>query len=208
MQFRAGDKRAIARGEITLSFRRWRRPQAKAGGRYRVGEQVIEVTSVERIDPSAISIDDARAAGRDSPAAVIESIRVHQHRSADPDAPIYCVAFRCLGALVDSHSVLAADDQLDELDLDAVAERLRRMDARSRRGTWTRATLAAIAEAPGRRAADLAAQQGCETQAFKADVRKLKALGLTISLETGYELSPRGRAVFESLLAGSDGADI
>ena len=33
-----------------------------------------------------------------------------------------------------------------------------------------------------------------ERMAFKADVRKLKELGLTHSLPVGYEISPRGRA--------------
>jgi hypothetical protein len=35
---------------------------------------------------------------------------------------------------------------------------------------------------------------GRERLEFKRDVRKLKELGLTLSLEVGYELSPRGRA--------------
>jgi hypothetical protein len=35
---------------------------------------------------------------------------------------------------------------------------------------------------------------------FKADVRKLKELGLTESLEVGYRLSPRGRAVLGFIL--------
>jgi hypothetical protein len=34
---------------------------------------------------------------------------------------------------------------------------------------------------------------------FKIDVRKLKNLGLTRSLEIGYELSPRGEAYLKSL---------
>ena len=38
---------------------------------------------------------------------------------------------------------------------------------------------------------DLAESFGRETLPFKRDVRKLKELGLTISLEIGYELSPR-----------------
>ena len=46
-------------------------------------------------------------------------------------------------------------------------------------------------------APDLAASFGRETAPFKRDVRKLKELGLTISLEVGYELSPRGRAYLE-----------
>jgi predicted DNA-binding transcriptional regulator YafY len=44
------------------------------------------------------------------------------------------------------------------------------------------------------RAAELAAELGLETQPFKRDVRKLKELGLTESLEVGYRLSPRGAA--------------
>jgi hypothetical protein len=34
---------------------------------------------------------------------------------------------------------------------------------------------------------------GRERFAFKADVRKLKMLGLTISHDVGYEISPRGQ---------------
>lgn len=52
-----------------------------------------------------------------------------------------------------------------------------------------------IDEHPGRRAAELAALAGRETLAFKADVRRLKELGLTESLEVGYRLSPRGGAL-------------
>ena len=44
------------------------------------------------------------------------------------------------------------------------------------------------------RPADLAAALGRERLPFEADVRKLKALGLTESLEVGYRRSPRGRA--------------
>ena len=36
-----------------------------------------------------------------------------------------------------------------------------------------------------------------ETKRYKTDVRKLKELGLTESLEVGYRLSPRGRAYLE-----------
>ena len=44
------------------------------------------------------------------------------------------------------------------------------------------------------RAGDLAAELGMERLPFKTDVRKLKALGLTESLDVGYRLSPRGTA--------------
>ena len=66
--------------------------------------------------------------------------------------------------------------------------------ARLAHGAWTRTTLETIAAKPATRAADLAAQLGRETVAFKSDVRKLKNLGLTYSLEVGYRLAPRGAA--------------
>ena len=36
-------------------------------------------------------------------------------------------------------------------------------------------------------------------QPFKRDVRKLKEMGLTISLLVGYELSPRGEAYLRAI---------
>jgi hypothetical protein len=80
-----------------------------------------------------------------------------------------------------------------------VLRRLRRLDAASRHGPWTRAVLELISDHPGRRAPDLAASRGRETRPFKADVRKLKELGLTESLAVGYQLSPRGQAVLAHL---------
>lgn len=44
------------------------------------------------------------------------------------------------------------------------------------------------------RAPDLAARVGLDVPRFKRRVRRLKALGLTISLDVGYRLSPRGKA--------------
>ena len=73
--------------------------------------------------------------------------------------------------------------------------RLRRLDQAARHGPWTRATLASIDRRPATRAAELAEELGRETLPFKRDVRKLKELGLTESLDSGYRLSPRARAL-------------
>jgi hypothetical protein len=56
-------------------------------------------------------------------------------------------------------------------------------------------TLEILQANPGVRAADLCGLVGLEKAAFKINVRKLKALGLTESLEVGYRLSPRGAAL-------------
>ncbi len=204
MQFRQADQDAIVSGELTMTFRRWRSPQARTGGRYRVGEHVIEVTSVDQIEPSEISVEDARAAGHESAEAALDAVRRNQRKSGDPSAPLYRVAFRCLGQQTDPRRILAAGSDIEVDELDALIERLGNMDKRAKQGPWTRAVLESISADPGRRAANLAAAQGRETAKFKADVRKLKALGLTISLEVGYELSPRGRVVLEALKATAD----
>ena len=203
MQFRQRDREAIASGDLTTTFRRWRSPQARVGGRYRLGSIAIEVTAVDRIEPSEITIGSARAAGHDSPEAVLEAIRRNQRKGADANAPLYRVNFKCLGEQPDPRSILAAEAGLDSGELTTITGRLAKMDSRARHGPWTRTTLEAISTTPGRRAAELAAAQGRETQKFKTDVRKLKALGLTISLEVGYELSPRGRVVLDALQSES-----
>jgi DNA-binding HxlR family transcriptional regulator len=81
--------------------------------------------------------------------------------------------------------------------LDGIAARLARLDAASRRGPWTAAVLGLIGRRPAVRAAELAADLGIATEVLKRDVRKLKELGLTESLNPGYRLSPRGEAVLK-----------
>ena len=199
MQFRQADLAAIADGAITLTFRRWKRPQAKPGKRHRLGDGSIEIVSVDAIEESQITESDARASGHASAAEVLDSVRGNLRRGQDPSAQLYRVEFRWLGAEVQPRERLAADDSLDDAELDEVLTKLERMDARAAIGPWTVQTLAAIDANPGRRAGDLASAQDRDTAKFKTDVRKLKALGLTTSLEVGYRLSPRGQRVFAAL---------
>ena len=77
----------------------------------------------------------------------------------------------------------------------------RALDERAPAGPWTRQVLELIEAKPAVRAADLSRHLGREKLDFKADVRKLKALGLTESLEVGYRLSPRGAALLARLRA-------
>jgi hypothetical protein len=47
MMFSRDLRDALARGEISVSVRRWSRPQVKVGGRYQSSGVVIEIDSVE-----------------------------------------------------------------------------------------------------------------------------------------------------------------
>ena len=86
-------------------------------------------------------------------------------------------------------------DELTAEDVATITKKLERMDAKE---PWTKKTLALIQKNPRIAASKLAAKLGRETLPFKADVRRLKKLGLTQSFEVGYEISPRGRAYLET----------
>jgi hypothetical protein len=48
VQFSPDLRDAVARGDVTLSIRLWRRPKVRVGGRYPVAGTFIEVTSGPR----------------------------------------------------------------------------------------------------------------------------------------------------------------
>ncbi|HZQ59139.1 MAG TPA: hypothetical protein VFA84_13950 [Acidimicrobiales bacterium] len=177
----------IADGSVTVTFRRWRRPQARAGRRQRTPAGIIEIDGVDVVDPASVSDEDAARAGYEDAASLLAGLR------GRPGDPVYRIAFHAVHE-PDPRSVLAASDRLAPEDITEIDRRLDRLDRASSHGAWAREVLAEIAARPGVRAPDLAASFGRETQPFKADVRKLKNLGLTISLKVGYELSPRGNA--------------
>jgi hypothetical protein len=174
-------------GSITLAFRRWRRVQAVAGHHYRTRLDMVVAESVDLVTPADITAADARAAGYPDVAALLADLR------GDPALPLHRIRFRRLHE-PDPRDELAATAKLTEADSAAIGARLARMDAASKHGPWTAAFLAQIAARPAVSSVFLADTLGWERPEFKLHVRRLKALGLTISLEVGYRLSPRGQA--------------
>jgi hypothetical protein len=190
MLFRRPALDGIRTGEVTLAYRRWDRPHAIAGGRQRtiIGELAID--SVERVARSAITAEDARRAGHATRADLLREL------DARGDGPIWRIELHWAGA--DPRVALREQADLDPAEIEALRARLDRLDRASGHGPWTRETLELIRRRPEVLAADLAAAMGREKQPFKRDVRKLKELGLTESLQRGYRLSPRGRALLEA----------
>jgi hypothetical protein len=182
----------LADGSITRTFRTWKRAQARAGGRYRVGGMLLEVDAVRRVAVADLTEADARAAGEADLAALRRRLR-----DPAPEALVWRVDLHYAGP--DDRIALRGDDALDPPEVDRLAARLDRMDAAAADGPWTRAVLHLIAARPGVVSTELAAERGQERQAFKTGVRKLKELGLTESLPVGYRLSPRGRALLAAL---------
>jgi len=181
----------IATGEIDTLFRRQKRPTVKTGGTLRTSIGMLDILSVEQIELDQVTVDDAGRAGFDSVDAARTSLL------EKPEGVFLRVRVRPGGA--DPRIELRQRADLTEAELDEVWERLDRLDNAAAGGAWTSHFLMLISRRPHVRAPDLAASIGWETKPFKANVAKLKALGLTISHSPGYELSPRGHAVLAAL---------
>jgi hypothetical protein len=186
-RFHAG----LADGSVTLAFRRWRRPSVKAGGRQRTPVGELAIDAVDEVALDDITDDEARRAGYADRAELLGEL------ARRADGTLYRIEFHHAGA--DPRIALREQAQLSDDEWQRIAARLDRLDRASRHGPWTATVLRLIAERPAVRAADLAESLGREKLPFKTDVRKLKELGLTESLEVGYRISPRGRAVLARL---------
>lgn len=180
----------IVRGEVSLVFRRWRRPTVRSGGSLRTALGVLRILDVAPVAEAEISEADAGRAGFSSRAALLEGLDGREGQ-------VYRIAVEYAGA--DPRIALRRQDDLSDEEIEQIIGRLQRLDARSPAGAWTARVLAAIEAQPGVVSQTLAARLGCEKDWLKPQVRRLKNLGLTVSLASGYELSPRGRVVLRHL---------
>lgn len=179
MLFRRETLEGIANGAVTLAFRRWRSAAAVTGGTQRTAFGVVRFGQVDRIELGAIGAEDTIAAGYADRDALLRELN---SRAGD--------LYRIELAGIDSDPRETLREHTD-LDPDVLGW-LTRTD-------WALPILKAIDQAPEVRAADIAEPLGVPRDRFKARVRELKNRGLTISLETGYRISPRGAAALAKL---------
>jgi hypothetical protein len=174
----------IANGTITLVLRRWDAPRAKPGGTQRTVAGTVRIDDVaEHPGSYRVTAAQARAAGYP------DAKTAQKELDRRPAKHTYLIAVSYLAP--DERPELADDDRLSGADVDAITARLDRWDAAT--APWTRRYLEMIGANEAVRAPDLAAREGLDVPRFKRRVRQLKGLGLTISLDVGYRLSPRGR---------------
>ena len=178
----------IRDGTVTAVFRRWDAPRVRPGGTQRTPAGVVRFVSVQPVDSDDLTAQDAAGAGM----ASLAELRKANARGRGEQLYRIAVTFDR-----PDERVALRDTPPTGADVAAITAVLDRMDRGRRTGPWTREILRLIAARPAVRAPDLAASLGRETQPFKIDVRKLKELGLTHSLEVGYQLSARGRAYLE-----------
>jgi len=181
----------LADGTIDVAFRRWARPRVRVGSKLRTAVGVIAVDRIDEVTAAEITDEDGRRAGFMSRADLLADL------ARQREGRVYRIGLRVDGP--DPRVALRERGGVSGDELAEIEHRLARLDAASRHGAWTMTILRLIRDRPAVRAGDLAPELGQDTQPFKRDVRKLKELGLTESLETGYRLSPRGRAVLGRL---------
>lgn len=167
-------------GSITLAFRRWQKPAARAGATQRFAGGVLAFDEVEVIPLKALTAADAKKAGFSNKEELLKLLQ--------GEGLLYRIVLRYAGP---DNRIELRRQPLSSEEIEALKGRLARWQALP--------ILQAIRANPGRRAPDLAASFGKETLPFKAQVRRLKELGLTESLRIGYQLSPRGRELLEHL---------
>jgi hypothetical protein len=185
--FRSDILQGIAEGRVTLAFRRWRRAPPAEGSFLRSPVGVLRLDRVTVIDEGDITTEDIRRTGMS-----LDALRA----SIAGEGTLLRIELRLAGE--DPRTALR-ERLPDRAELEAVAARLARIDAASST-PWTTRYLQLIADQPANVSRVLAPQVGADVPPFKRRVRQLKELGLTESLEVGYRLSPRGRAVLEVLL--------
>ena len=180
----------VVGGEVSLVFRRWRRPTVRAGGTLRTALGVLRILDVAAVAEADISEADAARAGFSSRAALLNEL-------GSREGQVYRIAVQYAGA--DPRIALRRRDDLSDAEIGQIIDKLRGLDTRSPAGPWTGRVLAAIEAQPGVVSRTLSELLDCDRDWLKPQVRKLKNLGLTVSLATGYELSPRGRLVLSHI---------
>jgi len=174
----------VADGSIVVAYRRWGGLRVREGSTFRTTAGVVGIREITIVDPNDITEADARAAGADSRAALLASLR------GAPSDPVYRIGLHWVGE--DPRQALGDEEDLDGEAREDLDRRLARLDARAADGAWTHGVLRCIRDRPGAPASELSGSTDLPT--FKRRVRALKELGLTRSLAVGYALSPRGRA--------------
>jgi hypothetical protein len=178
---------AIKAGTVDRQFRRWTKPTVKTGGTLTNEWGVLAIDAVEPVELADVTDDDIAHCG--------VSTRAELESYLAPEGQLYRVRLHYAG---EDPRIALRQAVPDDAELAVLAKKLAKMDGAE---PWTVTTLSLIEEFPEKRAASLAKKRGMDQLPFKVQVRKLKALGLTESLEIGYRLSPRGEAVLRALRA-------
>lgn len=151
---------------------------------------VLRIGEVSVVSKGDITQADAQAAGYQHLSGLLKEL------DSRSEGEIYSI-----GLKLESEDPRIAKSQntvITPEELMALKTKLEKWDQWTPK-PWTLALLRHLTACPGTRAVELAELLGLEKEWLKTNIRKLKELGLTISLQSGYEISPRGQAFLQLL---------
>lgn len=190
MLFKSNHLEGIKSGKISLAFRRWKKMLVRKGTLQHTHIGQVRIEDIVEIEKDAIKNSDALRAGYNSLGDLLEFLE-------EGEGLIYKIEVRYHGE--DPRIQLREQKLVDNVTLEQLKSKLKRLDGFSKEGAWTKDVLLSIQNHPRLRAADLAKIVGREKLWLKANIRKLKNLGLTISHDIGYEISPLGKTLINQL---------
>lgn len=182
MLFKQDHLDGIKAGAISLAFRKWNKAAVNKGTLLKTAVGLVEIVDIVVVDN--VKDKDAQKAGFKNTAELMKSFERF------PDGELYKIKVRYHSA--DPRIALREKPVLTEEEIVVLKNKLQRLDEYSKEGAWTKKILSAIKKYPRLRAIELAAHTGKEKEWLKLNIRKLKNLGLTISHDIGYEISPMG----------------
>lgn len=188
MIFKLEELTRIKSGEVSLVFRRWKKASVKKGGKMKTAVGVIRFDDVAVVKENSITKLDAKKAGYGSVTLLLSEI---------DKWPGVIYKIKVVYESEDPRLELREKTELTEEEFEKLKVKLDRLD--KTRGPWVLNVLSLIKRYPERRAGDLAEIMKIDKFDFKINVRKLKNLGLTVSHEIGYSVSPLGDWVMRKL---------
>jgi len=195
MLFRMKTLEKIKSGEVSLAFRKWKKPTVKEGGTLKTVIGLLGIDSIQQISIDDISSQDLTKAGYDNRAELDKELS--RHSGGEGEGDLYKIRFHLEGP--DPRISLHNDDKLTSEAFTEIDNKLLRLDNSKINPNWTQKVLKTIQTNPAKSAAWISQSLNIEKAWLKPNIRKLKELGLTISLEVGYQISPRGNAYLKMM---------
>ncbi|MCE7044426.1 hypothetical protein [Dyadobacter sp. CY312] len=198
MLFKEIHLRGIRSGNITLAFRKWQKAFVKKGSLLHTSIGLVQIHAIEAINESDITSQDALNAGFPDKKQLVQSF------VQNGEGTIFKISISYHSA--DPRIKLREQSEISEQQFADLKKKLVRLDNLSKHGHWTERILLTIKDNPNLHAVGIAMQTGFEKEWLKLNIRKLKNLGLTISHNIGYELSPLGEKFIERFSGDMTGA--
>ena len=149
----------------------------------------VEINDISEVSEESITEEDAKRAGFENKKDLFGSF----YRTSKGRIYKLGVSYHS----EDPRIKLREQTELSEEVFLELKRKLWRLDKYSKKGHWTKTVFITIRNNPNKHAVSIAETTGFEKEWLKINIRKLKNLGLTISHNVGYEISPFGNVFLE-----------